>query len=942
MKKILYILSAMLFLASCTTETLEVPTSSDSCVNFTTENSITRATEDKSSWVAGDLIGITATDSSGAVQNSNVSYKATSSGTTTSFGVATSGDEICYPSSSGNLTFYAYYPYSESVTGEKIPIDLATSQSDLLVSKPVSNNQATGGDVNLEFSHALTLVQITLSTSDEISSLEGLTGYIADSYTAGSYDLLTSSLSVDTEQGKIELDVVVSEDKTSATVTALVMPNEYTSGVAIYFEIGDHIYYDVLQPVWGAAYKYSYTAKVGSDNLTLEPVDIAAWEDEETSSPGTTLVDIYYNRGDDKFYINSAKGLAAFRDIVNGNIVTNTTDALFWGFDGDLFKQANLDIDGVLTTDIDLSNLGTGDWTPIGYWDSEDYLYAGTFDGGGHRISGLSINNTANQRGLFRYIDTDGEVRNLGVSGSVSCTAAFTSDNEPANYEIGAITPLNRGFIINCYSLVDVYGTITKVGGIAGYNVGSIVNCYNHGKVEGATNVGGIVGYNCDGGYVGYCYSIGEVSAIEFADYSGDTRVGGVVGYNITTTDEDPTIKGSFCLNNTQYSIGQVKVKEDSGGITGNVCTEEYLTSDEFATIINNGSYTFNSSKYSPIPACAWVDNSVNYSSADGADNSSAYPTLNFGVLPEYDGIYDIIYNSGIYEIYSGKGLQTFAALVNGSTLPEYIVTKGGNDYFIDKVGIAQPTIAGQLMNNIDLKDVCGVGIDSDGGDVNWTPIGNSGNNYKGTFDGGGHKVSNLYINTESNYQDLFGYISGATISNFGVSGSVTTSYASGCSVGGVVGYATESSLTACYTSVSVDATGSDAYVGGIVGAAYKSSRITSCYSYGSVNSASSSNLGGVVGVNDDSTISYCYYDKGTVTATGATNTPSVAVGNTASDAGIVKGLTTAEMKGDDSTEAILLGYLQTGASGYWQADYTDNDSINNGYPILITPSNDE
>ncbi len=823
-----------------------------------------------------------------------------------------------------------------------------------------------------------------MSTSDEISSLEGLTGYITDSYTAGSYDLLASSsnLSVDTTQGEIELTVVLSDDKTSATITALVMPYDYSEAtgsdgtIAIYFEIGDHIYYNELKPTWAAAYKYSYTAKIGSDNLTLEAVAIEAWEDETESAPGTTLVDIFYNRSDDKYYINSAKGLAAFRDLVNGNISTNTTDALFWGFDGDLFKQANLDIDGVLTTDIDLGSIcgegiGTDDanisWTPIGYWaDTVDYPYAGTFDGGGHQISNLYINNTANQRGLFRYIDTDGVVCNLGVSGSVSCTAALLSNDEPASYEIGAITSLNKGFIINCYSLVDIYGTITKVGGIAGYNVGSVVNCYNHGDVEGLVNVGGIVGYNCDGGYVGYCYSIGKVSAMTSTSYTGDTRVGGVVGYNIKSEDDDeePTIKGSFCLDNTDYSIGQVEVNESSGGIDGNVCTEKYLTSYEFATIINNGSYTFNSSKSSPIPACAWIDNSSNYVSTDGADNSSAYPTLNFGVLPVYNGIYDIIYDDGIYEIYTSEGLQTFAALVNGSALPEYIVTKGGNDNFIDIAGTPQPEIEGLLMNDIDLIDVCGENLG-----VSWTPIGNNSNKYQGTFDGDGHKVSNLYINTSSSHQGLFGCISGATIQNLGVDGSVTSS-ADYCHIGGIVGDTDSSSITACYNLCDVIASGSGgAYIGGIVGnsdasitacynagaisakldgdvyiggiAGQSGGSITSCYSYGSVSSADGGdyydNLGGVAGYSTSSisiSISYCYYDTTTVTVDDVDETyyhPSYAVGgNGASgNSDTVYGLETEYMTG-----GTLLGYLKT-ESAYWTVDYTGEYSINNGYPIL-------
>ncbi|MFI3314594.1 MAG: GLUG motif-containing protein, partial [Rikenellaceae bacterium] len=114
---------------------------------------------------------------------------------------------------------------------------------------------------------------------------------------------------------------------------------------------------------------------------------------------------------------------------------------------------------------------------------------------------------------------------------------------------------------------------------------------------------------------------------------------------------------------------------------------------------------------------------------------------------------------------------------------------------------------------------------------IEFTPIGAESYSmiFKGTFDGGGHQISGLYINQQSNdYQGLFGYISGATIKNLGVSGSVT-----GCSrVGGVAGYANWSKVDNCYFTGSVK--GYSSHIGGVAGYIYQQSTVNNCYNTGS------------------------------------------------------------------------------------------------------------
>ncbi|MFI3303081.1 MAG: hypothetical protein SNI18_07950, partial [Rikenellaceae bacterium] len=101
---------------------------------------------------------------------------------------------------------------------------------------------------------------------------------------------------------------------------------------------------------------------------------------------------------------------------------SNTKNATFAGFAESAFESDHTDIDGVLTRDIDLGDVcyAGANWNPIGRnYNSIEYHYEGTFDGGGHKISNLYINATS-QQALFGWVAEGGVVCNLGVSGEVT------------------------------------------------------------------------------------------------------------------------------------------------------------------------------------------------------------------------------------------------------------------------------------------------------------------------------------------------------------------------------------------------------------------------------------------------------------------------------------------------------------------------------------------
>lgn len=166
------------------------------------------------------------------------------------------------------------------------------------------------------------------------------------------------------------------------------------------------------------------------------------------------------------------------------------------------------------------------------------------------------------------------------------------------------------------------------------------------------------------------------------------------------------------------------------------------------------------------------------------------------------------------------------------------------------------------LANDISLKAVCHPADAANNvAEANWNPIGGK-NPFKGIFDGNGHTVSDLYINSSSSNLGLFGYVDGAEIKNVTVQGNVTGFYEegneqSGQYVGLVLGVGTtKSKLENCESRGSV--TGCS-YVGGIAGLIANNCFITSCTNRATVKNypgTSGAYFGGIVGYGTG--LSFC------------------------------------------------------------------------------------
>ena len=249
---------------------------------------------------------------------------------------------------------------------------------------------------------------------------------------------------------------------------------------------------------------------------------------------------------------------------INGVYQIGTKEELYWFADKVNNDNANYgSANAVLTADITVNtgvlkadgNLaddtsGFTSWTPIGYYNSSsDYvLYSGTFDGQGHTISGLYFNApSTNYVSLFGYLGSGGEIKNVGVIDSY-----FNG-----RFAVGGVCGWNKGTITGCYNTGTVSGSGDIVGGVCGYNWSTITDCYNTGTVSGsASNVGGVCGRNYNGTITG-CYNTGAVS--------GTDGVGGVCGSNSGTITD--------CYNTGTVSgieyVGGVCGYTDNGTITG-------------------------------------------------------------------------------------------------------------------------------------------------------------------------------------------------------------------------------------------------------------------------------------------------------------------------------------------------------------------------------------
>ena len=317
-------------------------------------------------------------------------------------------------------------------------------------------------------------------------------------------------------------DIIVPYDKGSNTYTAIVAPQSVAAGttfITCTFTNGKTFVYKMKNAAdWQAGGEYTYTVSLAAEKG-------------------------YIIEDDGSYTVTSADGLMNIAKLVNGG---------------------KTDINITLDTDIDLTGK---DWTPIGT--SYSNSYTGTFDGGGHTITGLTVTTNDEGVGLFGWLNRAGSVKNVVMEG-----VQITS-NQIYGGSIGGVVGSSYGTIENCSVSGSISGTV-YVGGVVGVQIGgSITGCSSSATVKGLAYVGGVAGETNSGATMAACYATGNVT-IEMHPIN-NILGGGLVGFNA----------GSSVL--ACYATGNVT---STGSSTGNVYIGGFL----------GGNYT-------TVTACYWKNN---------------------------------------------------------------------------------------------------------------------------------------------------------------------------------------------------------------------------------------------------------------------------------------------------------------------------------------------
>ena len=364
-----------------------------------------------------------------------------------------------YWTNHNDITVTAWWPYT---AGETTPpaVKVAADQS--------ARKDFEGSDLIVAEEQTVSYGNPTLRFTHRTAQIT----VVLTNYTEGMASVKLTGLS--TENGNPAQ--IIPYDKGNDTYTALVAPQSVATGTAFItcaFTNGKVFVYKMKEATdWQAGEEYTYT------------VSLAA------AYPG------YTDDGNGNYTVTSAEGLKNIAELVNGG---------------------KTDINITLDKNIDLTGK---EWTPIGTSSSS---YTGTFDGGGHTITGLTVTGSDQYAGLFGYINSGGKVMNVVLE-----DVQITSDNSSGS--VGGVAGNSWGTIENCSVSGSVSGT-TFAGGVVGSQWGgSITGCNSSATVNGEAYVGGIAGETNSGASLTGCYATGDVTVEN--DGTNNSHAGGVVGYN--------------------------------------------------------------------------------------------------------------------------------------------------------------------------------------------------------------------------------------------------------------------------------------------------------------------------------------------------------------------------------------------------------------------------
>ena len=362
-----------------------------------------------------------------------------------------------YWTSRDPITVSAWWPLDKADITRMPAVKVAADQSKLADFQnsdfiSAENQTVKFDDPKLTFTHRTARVAIELKPGTGFTSVDGAT---------------VSLVSLSADNGNPT--AIQTYHASGNNYEALTAPQTVAKGEPfIRVELGGGNFYFRPQNdvVLEAGNRYKYTVNVNATGLTLAGCEIGKWDDGGGESGAAEDLGYNYDTTTKTYTVYNADGLLAWNEAARKDLSFNCT----------------------LTADI---NLTGKEWTPIGDGSTSANSYQGTFDGQGHRITGLAIT-TDNPQGesaaLFGGIGGNGEVKNLQL--------VDVDYDVRQNGVAGGIAWSNFGTLTACSVTGDISATGGYVGGIASSNFGSIIGCWFDGNLTSGIGNGGIAALN--------------------------------------------------------------------------------------------------------------------------------------------------------------------------------------------------------------------------------------------------------------------------------------------------------------------------------------------------------------------------------------------------------------------------------------------------------------
>ena len=478
-----------------------------------------------------------------------------------------------YWTSRNSITVSAWWPFNNADITQMPAVKVAEDQSKLADFQnsdfiSAENRKVEFNNPTLEFTHRTARVTIELKPGTGFTSVAGAT---------------VSLVSLSADNGNPT--AIKTYNASGNTYEALTAPQTVAAGKPfVKVELGGGTFYFRPQNnvVLEAGNRYKYTVRVNTTGLTLEGCTIGSWADGGGESGAAEDLGYIYDSNTNTYTVYNANGLMNVAELVNGG---------------------KTDINITLDKNIDLTGK---DWTPIGT--DYDNAYTGTFDGGGHTITGLTVTTNDEYAGLFGYLsnfnNAAGTVKNVVMDGiQITC-------NHRSGYA-GGVVGYSWGTIENCSVSGSISGTVSVGGVVGAQRDHPITGCSSSATVKGTLNVGGVAGQTSFGATLTACYATGNVT-IEI-DPINNILGGGLVGFNA----------GSSVL--ACYATGNVT---STGSSTGYVHIGGFL-GDNYITVTacywkNNHEQGIGYNKEGIVPEATKVDGTgVTWQNAVDAMNTA-------------------------------------------------------------------------------------------------------------------------------------------------------------------------------------------------------------------------------------------------------------------------------------------------------------------------------